>query len=178
MGRTELFQSALQASQSLPSGTLVQGAGTNNVSPTNIAVDANNNITLPSGSTLNQTNGGFTQFWKISAVNVLATGQTLILPAITGKKFIPTQILIEMNSLTGVLTVPIVRLGNNGSFNNVAPLFTCTGIGTVGNILTITLNTIPTTIDIGSTGISFDVQTAGIVASVATVNVFLFGILK
>jgi hypothetical protein len=129
-------------------------------------------------------NGELAQFgqtigvWRATGINLLATGQTTLVATSSALSFIPYSAMIELTAVTGVLTVPVVRIGNNGTFSNLAPLFTTTGLTTVRTILTIPLVTTVLSIDIGSSAIKFDVQTAGLVASVATANVYLFGILR
>lgn len=116
--------------------------------------------------------------FKATGINLLATGQTLVVPALTSGSFLPTRAYIELITVTGVLTVPIIRLGNSVNFDNVAPLLTCTGLTTVRNILNIPLAAALVSISITSTGISLDIQTAGSVASVATANVYISGFLR
>jgi hypothetical protein len=118
---------------------------------------------------------GSLQVFKVAGINLLATGQTLVVPAASGRKWIPLSVRTRLASLTGVFVVaPIVRLGNNGSFDNMAPLFTVAALA-VDGVDVVPIVTAVTAVNIGSTGISLDVQTAGTVATVATADVFVLG---
>lgn len=117
--------------------------------------------------------------WRAYPVDLLTTGQTVILPVQNNAdRFIPTHAYIELVTVTGALTAPIIRIGNNGSFNNVCPLFTCTGLTTQYNVLSIPLVTSLNSIDVSATAISVDVQTAGGVATIAVANVVLLGVIR
>lgn len=117
--------------------------------------------------------------WTAYPVDLLATGQTSIIPVQpAGNRFIPTRVVIELTAVTGALGAPIVRLGNNGTWDNIAPLATLTGLNTQYETISIPLNTPVNSIDLSATAISFDVQTAGTVATIATASVYLIGILR
>lgn len=114
---------------------------------------------------------------KVTGVNLLATSVTSIIPVMASpSRFIPTRAIIQLTSVTGALTAAIVRIGNNANHDNVAPLFTLTGLTVVNNTLTIPLVSTVASIDMSATAISFEVQTAGGVATVAAADVYLFGI--
>lgn len=117
--------------------------------------------------------------WRAYPIDLLTTGQTTIIPVQgTGDRFIPTHAYIELITVTGALTAPIIRIGNNGSFNNVAPLFTCTGLTAQYNVLAIPLVATLNSIDLSATAIKVDVQTAGGVATIAVANVVLLGVIR
>lgn len=110
-------------------------------------------------------------------INLLATGQTLVAAAQTGKKLVPVCAYLRVVSLTGVVAVaPIVRLGNNGSFNNVAALFTMVAAA-VDAVDSVPLVTSLTAVDVGSAGVSADVQTAVTGPSVLTADVIVQALL-
>ena len=112
-----------------------------------------------------------------TGINLKATGQTLMVPVQPGRKFLPTAVYLQLTTVTAyAVTAAIVRLGNNGTFNNVAPLLTVVLTSTTDQIIAIPLNAIPSAIDIGSTGISLDVQTAG-AATTLTATLHVVGIL-
>ena len=124
------------------------------------------------------------ELWRAINVNLLATGQTTLVavnnasPTLTGLSFIPHSAYIELTAVTGVLTVPIIRIGNSVNFDNIAPLLTCTGLTTVRNMILIPLVGSLVSVNINTAAIKVDVQTAGLVASVATANIYLYGVLR
>ena len=124
------------------------------------------------------------QVWRATGINLLATGQTTLVainngsPTLTNLTFVPFAAYIELTAVTGILTVPIIRIGNDGSFSNVAPLFTCTGLTAVRNMLQIPLVGSLVSVNINSAAIKADIQTAGLVASVATAAIYLYGVIR
>lgn len=111
-----------------------------------------------------------------SGINLKATGQTLIVPALTGRKFLPMLAYLHLTTVdTYAITAAVVRLGNNGTFDNVAPLAAVGLTLVTGGILSVPLAALLTAIDIGSTGVSLDVQTAG-AATTLTGTVHIVGI--
>ena len=96
----------------------------------------------------------------ITGVNLMATGTTIIRPAIA-RRVIPVYVDIEIRTLTGVLTVPpICRVNAGGSTANIAALLTLTG-SVIGNVWRMPLIVSPlNSVDITSTGVGFEVQTA------------------
>ncbi len=122
--------------------------------------------------------------WRATGINLLATGQTTLVAVnngssvLTGLSFLPVLAYIELTAVTGVLTVPIIRIGNSVNFDNVAPLKTCTGLAAARDIISIPLVAALVSVSINTVAIKVDVQTAGLVASVATANVYLYGVLR
>ncbi len=111
-----------------------------------------------------------------TVIDLRATGSTLIVPAISGRKFIPLQVRVHLTSLTGVPVAGSVKLGNDGSHVNVAPAFTTT-VAAVDAVDTVPLVAALTAIDLNTTGVSFEVATAITVATVAVATVHVVGIL-
>lgn len=112
-----------------------------------------------------------------SAINLKATGQTLVIPALAGRKFVPIQAILHLTNVNAyAVTAAVVRLGNNGTFDNVCPLFTVALANVTDNTPTVPLVGTVKAIDIGATGISLDVQTAG-AATTLTGTIHLMGIL-
>jgi len=110
-----------------------------------------------------------------SGVNLLATGQTIIVPARAGFRFIPRAARFRLRILTGVqVIVPIVRLGANGTFDNIAPLLT-TAVTVVDQVQLVPLVAALTAVDVGTNAIKVDVQTAGTGATAMTADIFLDG---
>src|SRR3954464_15536991 len=99
-----------------------------------------------------------------TSINLLATGSTLIVPAIAGRKFIALNVRLHLTALTGVPVAGSVKLGNDGSHVNVAPAFATT-VAAVDAVDTVPLVAALTAIDLNTTGISFEVATAITVAS-------------
>lgn len=122
--------------------------------------------------------------WRVT-VNALATGQTVILPVNNGVtginyRFVPRGTPhVELIARTGTLTTPaILRVGNNGSFNNLVALSTLTGLSTVNNITLLTIAATPASLDISSAAIQVDVQTAATGPSVYSLEVVIEGFLR
>jgi hypothetical protein len=110
-------------------------------------------------------------------IDLLTTGQTVVIPSETGGRFYAFQIFIELTDKTGATIVtPIVRIGNNGSFDNLVSLYTLTNLTAVNKLEQPTL-LITDSIDIGSTGISIDVQTAGTGSTVLKCQVIIEGVI-
>lgn len=108
----------------------------------------------------------------LGPVDLLTTGQTLAIPA-NAEGWASEFIDIIPVTITGAQTgAPIVRLGSNATFDNVAPL---TNLGTAlvaDEIVPVTL-TAPVTLQ--SDPVYFDVQTAGTGPTVLTVMVYVAG---
>lgn len=112
--------------------------------------------------------------YKFAGINGLNLGQTIIVPSRTSKRFIPVSALVELATISGAGTVPSIRLGSNGSWDNLAAIVALTGLTTQYQLFPLTLaNT--TSLDVGSTGISVDVQTAATGYSPYTINVYVTG---
>jgi hypothetical protein len=111
-----------------------------------------------------------------TGIDLRATGSTLVVPAIAGRKFIPIQVRLHLTALIGVPVAGSVRVGNDGSHVNVAPAFTTT-VAAVDAVDTLPLVTALTAIDLNTTGISAEVVTAITVATIATATIHVIGIL-
>ncbi len=117
---------------------------------------------------------------SLSNISLLATSTTLIVPASGGKRFIPTELIIEIKSVTGTPgTYPVIRVGNNVNYDNAAPLFIVSGIG-LHEINEAPLVVPVESLDIDSDAIYFDVQTAGAGGSISvlTADIQLLGVVK
>ncbi len=112
----------------------------------------------------------------VAGIDLLATGQTTLLAAVTGKKFLPQQVILELTSVTGVLTGTVVRVGQTASWDQIAPLYTVL-LTAADTFVVVPLVGTLATIDIGTNPIKIDVQTAGTVATVAVARIHLSGII-
>ena len=103
------------------------------------------------------------------------SGPTLIVPPQSGRVFIPLRAFLRIRTVSALTVPPILRLGNNGNRDNIAPLLALTG-AVAGQVFTMPLTTgvNALAIDIGTTGISIDVQTAA-TATTMTADVFIDG---
>ncbi len=111
-----------------------------------------------------------------AGINLKALAQTLVVPARAGRLFIPTQAFLHLTTVAVyAVTAAILRLGNNGTFDNAAPLIVVPLTLLTDSLLPIPLAALPAAINIGATGISVDVQTAG-AATTLTGTVHLMGI--
>jgi hypothetical protein len=114
--------------------------------------------------------------YVVGSINLLATGRTLVVPVLVSSRFIPTGALLRLTTVTGAIVgAPVVRLGNNGAFNNIAPLRTLVSAAAQA-VEVVPLNTQITAVDVGTTGISLDVQTAGTGSSVLIGEIIVSGI--
>lgn len=113
--------------------------------------------------------------YKAANVNGLATGQTVVVPVRTGKRFIPTRVVVELVSVSGAGTVPSLRVGNNGSFDNAVSTTALTNLDTQYETLNLSLISPLSSIDVNANGISVDVQTAATGYSTYTMNVYVSG---
>ncbi len=112
--------------------------------------------------------------------NLLSTGTSLLLAPVTGKRFLATEILIEIKSVTGTPDIyPVVKVGNNGGHDNIAPLFIVSDVG-LYNTSEMPLTIPVASIDVGTTGISVEVLTAGSGGSVTILlaDITIIGVLK
>lgn len=139
-----------------------------------------NGVDKTDGITIGQSN-----FFRKITVSALSTGQTVIIPINNGGssavRFIPEYARARLKTITGVLsTAAIIRIGNSGSFDNVAALTTLTALSTVNNLLNMTLAATLSSVDISSTAISVDVQTAatGVALSAYDIDIYLYGTIE
>lgn len=108
--------------------------------------------------------GGF----SVPNINLNVTGPILILSPRSGVLFIPQTDakpfgrIRAISGSPGVPVFPQFRVGNNGSYNNLLSSSTLTAMSTLNGLISGSLFSLPTqaAIDIGTTGISLDVQTA------------------
>lgn len=117
--------------------------------------------------------------YTASGIDLLATGATLLVPASAGKLFIPHRAILHVRALTGVLLAgAVVRVGNSANKDNVCALFTLLTTLVVNGLVDVPLLAVPSfqAVDVNSTGISFEVQTAG-TATAWTADVHLHGVL-
>ena len=116
------------------------------------------------------------QTFKTSGISLLTAVQTVVVPAQVGKLFIPRDISIRLTTVTGAIIIAaIVRLGNNGSFSNVAPLRTLIS-SAAQNVEIVPLLTQINAIDVDATGISLDVQTIATGATVLIAECVISGL--
>jgi len=110
---------------------------------------------------------------KVSGIDLMTLGQTELVPAQTGKKFIHFNItpLVTVTAYDldgGAAGVdPVVQIGQTASFNEIVDAASGTiaqsGLS-VGDVFPLTLETLAV-LDIGTNGIELDVQTAGTITS-------------
>lgn len=126
--------------------------------------------------TAGQLSTGFQQV-VARGIDLKTAAQIVLIPAQSGRLFLPRAAFVYVATLTGVLAVaPILRIGNNGTFTNVAPVVTLTAA------IALQIFAIPLvagasllSIDIGTVAISVDVQTPA-TATTMTGDVYLEGI--
>lgn len=110
------------------------------------------------------------------AVDAKTATATVMLAAQAAKFFVPAgTAYARVRALTGVLAVaPILRIGNNGTHDNLCALATLTG-AVVGQVFTIPLIITPLALDIGTNPISVEIQTPA-TATTMTIDVFFDGV--
>lgn len=124
-------------------------------------------------------------FLRKVTVSGLSMGQTTIIPVNNGGstnvRYIPQFARVRLVSITGaLLTGAILRIGNNGSFDNISALTTLTSLSTANVLLPMTLAATLSSIDLSSSAIVVDVQTAatGTVLTDYQIEVQLFGMIQ
>jgi len=117
--------------------------------------------------------------FSAAGVNLLATGQTALFPgALLNRRFIPITAHIRVATASGALTTPaVVRIGNDGTFSNIAASTTLTGMDTANEVAVLTMATPATAVSVNSAGLSIDVTTAAVGPTTLTVDVYVRGIL-
>lgn len=97
----------------------------------------------------------------VTNISCIATGQTTLIAAQAGKKFIPISApIIRLRAISGMGSVPILSIGNDGSFVNMVALAAATGIDAVDELFFTTLIAGLKAIDINSAAIKLNVGTA------------------
>ena len=113
-------------------------------------------------------------------INLKSAAGTLIVPAYTGKKFLPRAALIHIKTASGTgFTTFSAKLGNGGAFDIAASqaFGSITFAGVADTWLEMALNGSARkfAMDIGSTGISFTVTVASNISVAHTADVYLEG---
>lgn len=115
--------------------------------------------------------------FDIYGVNLKTAAGTLIVPAISGKRFYPRTFWFRVATATGAGSTASVKLGNGGAFDLASAQSLGVGSTTANNILELLLNgsSFKFAMDIGTTGISVTVTTASTLATAHTADFFLEG---
>jgi hypothetical protein len=112
--------------------------------------------------------------YKFANLDALGTGQTIIVPSRTGKRFVPTAASIELANVSGAGTEPSINLGSDsGTWINVVANVALTGLDTQYELFDLTL--VGNSVDVGSTGISIDIDTAATGFTDYDINVYVMG---
>lgn len=111
------------------------------------------------------------------SVNLKTASSVLIVPAITGKRFIPRACFLRIISAAGAGTTATVKVGNGGAFEICNAQSLGGGSIVANNLVELLLNgsTYKFAMDIGSTGISITVTVASTLATGHTAQVYLEG---
>lgn len=115
--------------------------------------------------------------YKLTGVNLMATGTTVLVAAVAGKRFIPRDLIVVPRTLTGTVTsAPQIAVGNNSAaFDNVAAASALPSV--VVDQVYFDAPLVPRkVIDIGTNAIVLKV-TAAVGPSALTADVFLVGVL-
>ncbi len=112
--------------------------------------------------------------WRVAVVDLKAAASTLVVPVYTGITWVTRAIIVVPRTVTAFTVAAVVRVGNNGTHDNVAPLFAVPNTTVANQIVTVPLVAVPLAIDVGTTGISFEVQT-GATATTLLADVFIEG---
>jgi hypothetical protein len=113
----------------------------------------------------------------ITGVNLKSAAGTLIVPVISGKRFIPRACIVRIVTASGAGTTATVKLGNGGAFDIAAAQGLGAGSMAANNLVELNLNgsSFKFAMDIGTTGISFTVTVASTLATAHTCDVYLEG---
>lgn len=65
---------------------------------------------------------------SVTGIDMKATGQTLLLTVPTGKKCVITNAIIRATAVDTVTVVPIISIGQGGSFNDLVGATSLTGL--------------------------------------------------
>lgn len=108
----------------------------------------------------------------VGSLSLLAAAQTLAIPA-NATGWVTTDAYIVPDEITGVQsTAPIIRIGSNATFDNVAPLLNLGTALVVDTAVTITLAATKLAL---TDDIYLDVQTAGTGPTELTATVYVDG---
>jgi hypothetical protein len=113
--------------------------------------------------------------FKASDIDGMITGQTLIVPSQSSKRFIATSAYAELLSISGAGTPPTIRVGTPGGYVNVIAATALTSLTTQFAVLPLALISGILSIDVGANGISVDVSVAGLLYADYTIAVYLTG---
>jgi len=113
-------------------------------------------------------------------VNLKSAAATLIVPVMTGKRFIPRTAFMRIKTVAGgSFTTVSMKIGNGGAFEIcAAQAFTlAAGAGVANNLLEFAMNgsSVKSAFDIGTTGISVTVTVASNMATTHVADVYLEG---
>ena len=114
----------------------------------------------------------------IANLDLTATGTVPITSVLTGRKFIPLGAMLHVTTKSGTLTTgPIVRLGTNGTHDNVSPLLTVAN--TVVSDTAVNIPLVAALAAVGNgTAVSVEIQTAATgVTLVLAGSVHVWGLL-
>jgi hypothetical protein len=101
--------------------------------------------------------------WRSSTIDFKTTGATLVIPAAAGKRFFPTgRAWVEFTAYSGVVTGPVLKMGNNASTYDNVHQGSSEILGATNMIQAVTLFVSGGrfTIDVGSVGVYVNVGTA------------------
>ncbi len=122
-------------------------------------------------------------FRNTVAINLKTTGATQIVPAVSGKKFIPIAVRLYGVTMAGASTNATGSLGNNAtSYNNLCASQSIVTTPTDGALFVATINLINSgttytpVLDIGTTGIFLNI-TGGASATTASGIILLEGLI-
>lgn len=114
--------------------------------------------------------------WAVIDIDGTATGQTVIVPAITSQRFLTLGILVELTEISGAGDPPTVRFGNTGSFDQVVAANQLV-ITSAHTFQVMALVSPSPALDIGTDGLAIDVSVASARDSYV-MNAYVEGILR
>lgn len=141
------------------------------VAVTNITQNLTNQTGLTDGGA-----NGYYRFLIAEGINGLATGQTTIYAAQTGKRFVVVHAYALLRTITGAGTVPSIRIGITPNYDGLVAITALTGLTTANNLLPLTLVATLAAISIASNPLRVDVQAAATLYDAYTFDVCVLGI--
>jgi len=106
-----------------------------------------------------------TRYFYVFDVNLKSATSTLIVPAVTGKKFIPRAMWCDIKTRTGSGSLPSIKIGNGGTWD----IHVAAALGSAANVA-------GETIDLAFDGTSrkfvVDVSTTGISVAVTVASTY------
>jgi len=108
-------------------------------------------------------------------INGLATGQTTLYAAQTGKRFMAIHAYALLRTITGAGTVPSIRIGVTATFDGLVPITALTGLTTANNLLALPLVSTLAAISINTNPLKVDVQMAATLYDAYTFDVVVIG---